>query len=582
MAQKKQSFDSTLHDMVYSLDAGVGLKIIRTTLYVMFVGIMVFMYTATQFKGLNTEEAIEYAQLGRNFSFKDGLVTKCVRPASIWAVGEHDGSSNPQVFNHPDLYHAPAYPAVLSAGFTLFTKLGVDLFSIPERGTMSAERWAVIPINHLFAILTGFIVYRMGIRLFSREVGFLAMTIFYLSDVVWRDSVAATGISMATFFGVTSFYCMLVAMMNRRDKQSKAAWIVPFVGSILCATIAFLTRYVAIALVPGLLVFSFLLGGRFRGGVGILIAFCVLYGVLIAPWLYRNYKVCGNPAGLVMQAALADSEYFPENTLARSLEPKVDPAERKLSLSRKWVGNISGPYKNKILGMGGSILMPLFICTFFYRFVRPQVANLRWGVLVSLSFALFLGGFFSGSSIDLVHMFWPFVILYGFAFYMILVERLDVGVRLYQVSFKVLAVVLASLPLLLTFAPPHLKLPYPPYYAPFIGRVSSWLGPREVMCSDMPWATAWYGDRVSILLPKTTSDFYEINDFKQPIRGLYLTPITKGKPLTDILSGPEESWLPVIQGRPPVDFPLQEAIMLNGHDQVFVSDYARWAKSGVE
>ena len=104
------------------------------------------------------------------------------------------------------------------------------------------------------------------------------------------------------------------------------------------------------------------------------------------------------------------------------------------------------------------------------------------------------------------------------------------------------------------------------------------LNEREVMCTDMPWATAWYGDRVSILLPKDVDDFYEINDYKQYVSGMYITTLTKNKPFVkQLLDGPEKSWLPVMSGRTPPDFPLKMGVSLNRQDQIFLSDRNRWS-----
>jgi hypothetical protein len=94
----------------------------------------------------------------------------------------------------------------------------------------------------------------------------------------------------------------------------------------------------------------------------------------------------------------------------------------------------------------------------------------------------------------------------------------------------------------------------------------------------MPWATAWYGDRISILLPKDIEQFFEINDYKQYISGIYFTPLTKNKPfVSELLDGPEKSWLPILSGRMPADFPLKAAVALNRQDQLFVSDRNRWS-----
>ncbi len=586
MAQDNRSFESTLHDIVYSIDAGTGLKIIRVTLYVLFLLIIVMLYTATQFRGLRTEEAIDYAQLGRNVSLNSGvLTTKCIRPASMWKIASRNPSENPQIVGHPDLYHPPAYPLVLATGFKIFEVMGIDAFARPEeRGSTSlpAEQWVILPVNHIFSILTGWIVFSLGKRLFSREIGFLGMTIYYLSNLVWQDSISGLNISMACFFVAASFRSMVVSMLNRRDKDSTFSWAFPFVMSVVFSAIAFLTRYITIAAVPGIALFAWLVAGRFRGGTRYALVFLGLYLVMISPWLYRNYAISGNPAGMAAHSALSETSKYPDHAFERQLHPEFTSTQVISALKEKWVVNYSEKYESVLPGIGGGVLMALFITTFFYHFVRPHVNYLRWAVGLSLLLMIIIAGFFSESSIDTIHVFWPFIILYGLAFFYILIDRLDLGVRLYNIGLKCLIVILSLLPLALTIMPPHAKPPYPPYYAPIISQVCGMLNEREVMCTDMPWATAWYGDRISILLPKDLDDFYEINDYKQYISGMYITTITKNKPFVkQLLDGPEKSWLPVISGRTPPDFPLKQAVSLNRQDQIFLSDRNRWS-SGEE
>jgi hypothetical protein len=576
-----RSFESSLHDIVYSIDTGTGLKIIRVALYVLLLLVIVMVYTATQFRGLKTEESMELAQLGRNMSIQQGMVTKSIRPLSMWKMETRTPDENPMIGNHPDLYNAPAYPALLSAGFALFNLIGVDPFVMPEGGVaMPAEQWIVLPLNHFFAILTGLVLFSMGKRMFSREIGFLAMTIYYLSNLVWQDSISGLNLSMAIFLSVASFHAMIIAMLNKRDGERKARWIIPFIMSIILSVLAFYTRFISATLVPGLCLFAWLMAGRFRGGTRFVVIFVLFYTMLITPWMVRNYKISGNPIGMVGYAALEGSPRFPENSLDREYHPELTGLQITTALKQKWVLNYSGEYSKVIPSMGGGILMSLFLVTFFYHFVRPQVNYLRWGLGVSLLLMMVVAGFFSESSIRMLHFFWPFAILYGLAFFYVLIDRLDLGVRLYNLGLKCLIVLLAFIPFLLALLPPNDNHPYPPYHAPIISRVAGMLNEREVMCTDMPWATAWYGDRVSILLPKDLDQFYEINDYKQYISGLYFTAITTDKPLAkDLLTGPEKSWLPIFSGRVPPDFPLKQPLSINPvrKDQMFFSDRDRWS-----
>ena len=103
--------------------------------------------------------------------------------------------------------------------------------------------------------------------------------------------------------------------------------------------------------------------------------------------------------------------------------------------------------------------------------------------------------------------------------------------------------------------------------------------PEELICTDMPWATAWYGGRDSLLVPATIDDFYEINDYNKRVSGLYLTTITRDKPyVSSLVAGAERTWFPILEGRIPSDFPLTQGFPIGNMDQIFLTDRARWAE----
>ena len=100
--------------------------------------------------------------------------------------------------------------------------------------------------------------------------------------------------------------------------------------------------------------------------------------------------------------------------------------------------------------------------------------------------------------------------------------------------------------------------------------------PDEVLATDMPWATAWYGDRTSLYLPQTLDEFYEINDFIHPVHGIYFTTLTTDLPyLRYLTKGPEQTWFPIMLGRMPEDFPLSQGFPIMNGDQLFVTDKER-------
>ena len=580
--QQQQPFEATLQDLVYSEDTGLGQKIIRTTLFCLFIFVLIIIFTARQFRGFDTEAAMDYAQLGRNLAQSNRYITQCVRPVSISQVSASSFDGNAKIDRHPELFKPPLYPAILAANFKFFNLIGVDLFPVSAGFQGSriypAEQWVIVPVQHFFTALSGLLLYLLGRKLFSHKIGLLGVLTYFLSEIVWQDSLRGTGLPVLVFFILGATYFALLAMINRRERKPLWNWMPLFFLSILFSAAAFLTHYAALAVIPGVALFILMMGTRTQRGSHLAFFYAALVFLIVSPWLLRNYQVSGSPLGLAPHTALIGSAAYPDDSLMRTLKPTFKLMSDFSMVKAKWTKNFNELYENGLTSMGGGLLIAFFMVTFFYRFARVYVHNLRWGI--GLSIALFFAGvgFFGKEALSLYHIFWPFVILYGLAFFSILLDRLDLNIQLYKVGLTALVVGLTALPLLVTiFLSPPPGLPYPPYYVPFVMRVSELLKPNEVMCTDMPWATAWYGKRVSILMPKTLDDYYEINDYRKYISGLYITTLTKDRPfLSSLIEGSEKTWFPVAMGRLPKDFPLRQGFGLNKQDQIFLTDSVRW------
>jgi hypothetical protein len=116
---------------------------------------------------------------------------------------------------------------------------------------------------------------------------------------------------------------------------------------------------------------------------------------------------------------------------------------------------------------------------------------------------------------------------------------------------------------------------YPPYLPPYLSFVSRLAPPDQWVATDMPWATAWYGDRASLWLPETLADFTKINDDICESDFILFTPVTLSKPMTNLTSGEQKEWLPIVLGfHIPEDFPLHHVAKLpaGGPEYTIVSN----------
>lgn len=561
--------DARVQDVVYNLDAGTGFRVIQGGLALALLAVVIILFQVSQFKGLKDAEAMEIAQLARNLGEQKSFVTQVVRPA----VMEHLRINRPGAVipmeKHPDLFHAPLYPVVLAGGFSVVP----GAFVPSQRGVFSPEQWIMMPLNHLFAVLTGILVWMIGRRLFSRTIAWLALTCYFLSRTIWEDSISGLGLTMVYAFMAAAFYFTIVAAERFREGAARPRWVTPMLLAAVCVGLGALTRYAALAALPGLLLYLGITLGR-RSMVWLPVFLAVILA-LLAPWMVRNVKECGAPFGLAPYLALNDSRLSEGDAWQRALQaPPSGFGNIMGALQGKMMERAGNYFRNGIPALGdGPVLWPLFVVTFFFRFVRRDVRLLRWGILLSL-ISMFLAACIFGDPVfRLMHMFWPFVIVYALAFFFVLVDRMQVHLRIINLAITALVVLLTATPYIFALLPPRAGVPYPPYFPPYVQLVSGMVGANELMCTDMPWATAWYGKRMSLYLPRTIEEFYQVNDYRRTIKGVYFTTITRDLPYArQLLSGPYKSWFPVMQGHIPEGFPLTQAMPLNNLDQLFFTD----------
>ena len=566
-------FETKIQDLVYNVDVGVGLRLIQSGLYCLGILIVMLLYTATQFHGLKDAEAMDYGQLGRNLATRHHFITQCVRPVTLWGLIEKSPKHNPMVNKHPDILHPPLWPMVLAAGFKV---TGVSFTNENAGGIFPPEQRVIIPLCHLFTLLTGIVVFFLGKRLFDRRIGLLTVTVYFLSDTVWSTSISGLGIPLAVFLVMTAIYAALIAVARAQEDPSTKRWRMPLGISLVLCVLAFLTRYATVVIVPAIALFIGL-SLKNRGWTRALI-FVAAFLLGVSPWLARNNIVSGGLLGMAPYTALIGTDSFPEDAFERTLSPQLPAGKVVKELQKKAVANFAKYYGINFRTAGDGLFICLFITAFFYRFVRAPVHLLRWCLALSMLLLLILASFFGDATVRLFVLFWPFIILYGFAFFFILLDRLQLRLRLFNLTITTLFVVLGAfplLPLILTILPLRGGYPYPPYYPPFVTHVCKILTPEEIMCTDMPWATAWYGGRTSLLLPATIDDFYEINDYTKRISGMYFTQLTMNKPwVNSLLTGRDRTWFPLFENRIPSDFPLPygTSIPSGTMDQLFLTD----------
>jgi hypothetical protein len=320
---------------------------------------------------------------------------------------------------------------------------------------------------------------------------------------------------------------------------------------------------------------------------------------VVTPWLARNYALSETPFGTPGYAILQNAG----DRLERSLIPTFSDAWlhdclQKLSL------NVGDMLQNELPKLGGSVTTVFFLVGLMVPFVSVGLGRMRLFLLGSLA-VLFLVQALGRTHLstdspeinseNLLVLAAPLIFMYGVGLYSLLLDRLELPFAQLRHGVTGIVVFAASAPLIFLLLPPReFPIAYPPYWPPWIQQFSRWMSENELVMSDMPWATAWYGRRQSVWTtmnvqdPRNHDDFYAINDSKKPVRALYLTPLSMdARFFSQMLKGQDWAWgkfvvdsLVLTNGLPP-GFPLKHSpvgpYLNSGH--VFLTDWPRWKEA---
>ncbi|HRT08603.1 MAG TPA: hypothetical protein P5233_09465, partial [Candidatus Paceibacterota bacterium] len=115
-----------LQKFIHGLEVAGGMRYLRSIALVLAVLMLAVAYDFRGFKNMNTLEAMDAAQLGRNLAEGRGYTTLFIRPLSMYLVKKRNQEVKavPTVGEvadfseirtpHPDLANPPVYPVVLA------------------------------------------------------------------------------------------------------------------------------------------------------------------------------------------------------------------------------------------------------------------------------------------------------------------------------------------------------------------------------------------------------------------------------------------------------------------------------------
>ena len=594
-----------------TLEVGKGSILIRIVPFLVVLGIICFGSDYTVYKGLNDSQSMDNAQLARQIARGKGFTTEFLRPRAVSQL--HDFAVNQSLTSGksgdlfpsdqfppgtprilPDTYNAPGYPYLLAGWFLLVhPEFDQTAASIGSAGMYAPDR--CIPVlNQILLALTAGVIFLLGLRLFDQRVAWMALVTFLVTDLVWHYTLTALSTTFLMFLATAAFWCIerIVTVseecFEREERSFAPAWMWALILAVLLVAISLTRLQLLVMMVPVAAVFLLMPTPSVLMAIFIVVA----SAVAVTPWFFHLNAICGSFLGSNAPVMLHGSDGYEGNQIyCTTAIPTYEQLFR--DVAHKEYSGFSWNFQHAWSLLGANPLILLFGASALHQFKRRRTRIFQWLIFGSIVAILLANNLGEDKPEDVspwnsIVILMPCMTVVGSAFFFILLDRLGLQLWLLHNVIVVLLIILTAMPLMLTLlSPGRFPFNWPPYWPYTIKTLSQLAQPDEWVTTDMPWATAWYGDRASLWLPDSVTDFENFHDNVCPTGILIFTPVTWQEPASNITLGEYKDWfgLMTVGNVPlnsaivvPTNFPLGEHYVMAGKVPAYTlwSDRPRW------
>lgn len=525
------------------LDTGI---IVRRSLFFLVLIILTLGNLFVLFRGLNSPQAMDQAQIAREIARGNGFTTKMIRPVAYYQAKQAQDRPIP-LFGFEDTYHSPLNPLLNAAVLKLVGADDAKTWEMTTNEYVFPLDRVIATVSTLFFLMAIGVNYLLVSRIFDAKIAGVCAILMLFCETFWNYSLS--GLPQMLMLLLFSCGIYFVYRAVEAATEGRIAMTPALIAGVFFTLLA-LTHWMTVWIALGYIIFA-AIAFRPRGIVGITILALLLIAA-IGP-VIRNHNVTGSLFGTAYLTLY--------NGLGNGSEANVMRATNMEEQGLELDGLMSKVLRTTLLQttdiiplLAGIVVAPLFFIALLHPFKRPSIAMFRWAILlmwVSTAFGLAFFGI-SQDPLDPNQMhllFAPIMAAYGLAFISILWSRLEFvsTTPLLQNLHLIVIVGVCALPLVLSLplkvrvgmqvrdkgGVPH----WPPYFAPVlnnsIGGLRGWVDEKNrVIFADQPWAVAWYADRVAIWLPPTRDGFEKLEsiaaDLQTPVAGILISPSSHG------------------------------------------------------
>lgn len=534
---------------------------IRRILFFLVLISFTLLHLLPLFRGLDTPQAMEQAQIGREIARGNGATTKFIRPLAYYEAEKANNSGAVPFTGFKDTYHAPLNPLILGAVLKL---VGAD----EENAWPMGKNEFIYPLDRVIALVsTLFFLMAIGVtyllvgRIFDAKIAGVTAVLMLLCDLFWKYSQSGLPQMLLLLLFTCGLYFTYRAV--EAAEEGKMTFAPALVGATFFVLMV-LTHWLTAWIFLGYLIFAaFAFKPR---GVVALSALAMLAAAVAFP-LLRASDFSGQPFGTgfyVLYNGLASGT---EATIMRNHDLESAPLSLD-GLLLKILSTTLVQFSDILPFLGGILAAPVFFIALLHPFKRASIANFRWAIVLmwifaALGMALFGIDNLKSLNPNQIHLlFAPLMAAYGLAFISILWSRLEVvnEVAFLRNAHYFAVIILSSAPMVLSL-PQKVKIglafrergvpQWPPYLPSILNdKIPKLLKPDQqeqdenttrIVVSDQPWAVAWYADRLSLWLPNTKRGFERLEDratsLGTPFAGILISPSSAGSDSAPVIRG---------------------------------------------
>ena len=523
-------------------DTGI---IIRRSLFFIILIILTLGNLFALFRGLNSPQAMEQAQIAREISRGNGFTTKMIRPVAYYQA-EKTEKRTVALTGFQDTYHSPLNPLLNAAVLKLIGADKPDTWQMAENEMVYQLDRVIATVCTLFFLMAIGVNYLLISRIFDAKIAGVCAILMLFCETFWSYSLS--GLPQMLMLLLFSCGIYFVYRAVEAASEGRIAMTPAIIAGIFFTLLA-LTHWMTVWIALGYIIFA-AIAFRPRGIVGISVL-----AILIVPAIFvllRNVGITGTPFGTAFLTLYNGLGSGSELSVMRNIDLEAEPLVLEGLLS-KILRTTLLQATDIVPLLAGIVIAPLFFLSLLHAFKRKSIANFRWAILLMWVTTAIGLAFFGVSTKELdpnqLHLlFAPIMTAYGLAFISILWSRLDVvaATPALRNVHHFVVVFICALPLILAL-PQKVRLGmhvrdrggvphWPPYYAPALNSKTSglkgWVDEKQVVFSDQPWAVAWYADRIAIWLPPTREGFLKLEtaaaDLQTPCVGILISPSSHG------------------------------------------------------